>query len=70
MKKVFIIASMACIILSACSNNTNKESDASTQNEQETMGADSNNMSVTDTTQAAADKMAKDSADAAHGHTH
>ncbi len=70
MKKVFIIASLACIILSACSSNSNNESDTSTQNGQGTMGVDSTSMNYTDSTKAAADKMAKDSADAAHGHSH
>jgi len=71
MKKVFIIASMACTILfSACSSNSNNESDNSNKNGLETMGIDSTSMNDTDSTKAALDKMAKDSADAAHGHSH
>lgn len=67
MKKLFVIASMA-IVLSACSNNSKNESETSTQ--QETMSVDSNSMNNIDSTKAVADKMAKDSADAAHGHSH
>ena len=69
MKKAFIIASLACIVFSACSNNSNTESKTSPVTEQESMSTDSTIMNP-DSTKAKADKMAKDSADAAHGHSH
>ncbi len=68
MKKLLILTTLACGLLTACTNNSNKESE-STLTEQETMSADSTMMN-SDSTQSAADKMAKDSADAAHGHSH
>lgn len=67
MKKVIIITSLACIVFSACSNNPNNASETPAVTEQKSMSVDSTR---TDSTKAAADKMAKDSADAAHGHTH
>lgn len=67
MKKLFFIASMA-VVLSACSNNAKTESETATQ--KDTMVVDTNSVNNIDSTKAAADKMAKDSADAAHGHTH
>lgn len=70
MKKVFIIASMAVILFSACSNNPNKESETPAQNETETMSADTSAMVSPDSTVVDTEKAAKDSADAAHGHTH
>ncbi len=70
MKKVFIIASLVCIVFSACSNNPNNTTDTPAATEQESVSADSSSMNYTDSTKVAADKMAKDSADAAHGHAH
>lgn len=67
MKKLFFIAAMA-MTLSACSNNSKNESETSTQ--QETMSVDSNSINSTDSTKAVTDKMAQDSIDAAHGHSH
>ncbi|HQS22855.1 MAG: hypothetical protein V4546_05570 [Bacteroidota bacterium] len=66
MKKVVIITSLACIVFSACSNNPNNASETPAVTGQKSMSVDSTG---TDSTKAA-DKMAKDSADAAHGHTH
>lgn len=68
MKKLLIVTTLAFGLLTACSN-ANTESETSPVAEQETMSADSTVMKP-DSTKTAADKMATDSADAAHGHSH
>jgi uncharacterized lipoprotein len=70
MKKLLVIAVMA-ITLSACSNNAKTESETSTQEEKMSVDSNSmNGMNGMDSTKTEADKMAQDSLDAAHGHTH
>ncbi|MEJ7779277.1 MAG: hypothetical protein WKF68_06775 [Daejeonella sp.] len=72
MKKLFILITMSFGLFTACSSNANRETEAAsgTEQEQMEMAADSTNPAFTDSAKAAADKAAKDSADAAHGHSH
>lgn len=69
MKKLLILTTLTCGLLTACSNNSNKEAETPPVSEQETMAADSTLMNP-DSTKEAADKMTKDSTEAAHGHSH
>lgn len=72
MKKLFILTTMAFGLFTSCTSSANKETEAQsgTDQEQMEMPADSTNSAFTDSAKAAADKAAKDSADAAHGHSH
>ncbi|WP_411272719.1 hypothetical protein [Daejeonella sp.] len=67
MKKIFILTTMVLGLFTACSSNANKETEAESgiAQEQMKMSADSTNSAFTDSA-----KAAKDSADAAHGHSH
>lgn len=69
MKKVFIISTLALGLFTSCSNNSEKEATPPTETVQPIDAANSA-VNSADSIKAAADKMAKDSADAAHGHTH
>jgi len=69
MKKLFIVATLGCLIFSACSNSSNNSTDTSAT-AQDSLITDSISTSNADSTKAEAEKMAKDSADAAHGHSH
>lgn len=71
MKRVFIISALALGLLTSCSENSNKESESSsTETVEQPTNSNTNTINSADSIKAAADKMAKDSADAAHGHTH
>ncbi|MHB1179596.1 MAG: hypothetical protein ACYCZO_14860 [Daejeonella sp.] len=72
MKKLFLFTTVALGLFTACSSNTEKKSDAAsdTAMQQMEMSADTAASTMADSTNAAADKTAKDSADAAHGHSH
>ncbi|WP_276348904.1 hypothetical protein [Daejeonella sp. JGW-45] len=69
MKKLFITATLACLIFSACSNSSNNSTDTSAT-AGDSLITDTISTSNADSTKSAAEKMAKDSADAAHGHSH
>lgn len=72
MRKLLIFATLGMGLLAACSSNTEKEAEVAsdTTMEQMEMSADTINSALTDSAKIAADKAAKDSADAAHGHSH
>jgi outer membrane biogenesis lipoprotein LolB len=71
MKTVFIISALALGLLTSCSENANKEPESSsTETVEQPANSDTNTINNTDSIKTAADKAAKDSADAAHGHSH
>jgi len=69
MKKLFSVVLMGCLF-TACTDNAQKETETTTVSEPAKMSGDSLTRMNADSTKAAADKRAKDSADAAHGHSH
>ncbi|MEO6135297.1 MAG: hypothetical protein ABIP35_09100 [Ginsengibacter sp.] len=70
MKRVFIMVSMI-VALAACNDSSTTETVAPKQTETETTTTVENSKTnYEDSPKAAADKMAKNSVDAAHGHTH
>lgn len=69
MKKVLIMVSMV-VAFAACNDSSTTETDAPKPGEPEATYVDSSAMNYEDSIKAAADKTAKDSAEAAHGHTH
>lgn len=69
MKKAFLITTLVCGMLTACSDNTNTKTEAPIK-EVTTVAPDSTPSIRTESAKAAEEKRVKDSADAAHGHTH
>lgn len=73
MKKLLILATVSFGLFTACSNNADKEAGSTSDTTQESMEMTVDSAAANayaDSTQAAAEKAAKDSADAAHGHSH
>lgn len=69
MKKVFLITTLVCGMLTACSDNKNTKTETPSP-EVTTVAPDSASSISTESAKAAEEKRIKDSADAAHGHTH
>lgn len=74
MKRLLIVTTLSFGLLTACTNNADKEAGAvsETQNEQMEMSSSDStaDKAFADSVKAASDNAAQDSADAAHGHSH
>lgn len=69
MKKLFSAVLVGSLLI-ACADDSNKAADSTTITEPATISNDSIMLMNADTIKTAADKRAKDSAEAAHGHSH